>query len=405
MTISGLYFWQTRSDINLLMVGILGGLTTMLSYIYQFQMACMNRDMKFKTEAVQNLIFSFTTMVTGVTLAYCGFGLYAVVLQPLSAQLLANIAIYPKRPLRMPRAYTRACIKKIFLYGGGVTIAGFLANMQTVVANSVIKWRWSEKELGLFGRSTNVRDMAGQNIASVLDRMLYPLMRADRDNQDRLRQLFLRGVSAVALLCTFGWAALTAISPEMIQVVMGPQWVGEGGVPSLLRALAPALFYLPLMVSSISVANALGNLNVWMWSSVMGLIGVTAGMIVGQFWGLQGAVIGMTVGQALWVVWCTHWALKVTKTRRRELGKQMIAIVFAGALSCAAMFAMRSVLSHWEWGRWEFDPSPAYVRSWKLLVEIAIVVTSGFGVYLGAIWLLARQSMREIISMIRLRRG
>ena len=70
-------------------------------------MACLNRDLKFRAESVQNLVFSIALTVTGLSLALVAHrhrdvGVFAVALQPLAAQIVGNVMIYRRHPFPLP---------------------------------------------------------------------------------------------------------------------------------------------------------------------------------------------------------------------------------------------------------------------------------------------------------------
>jgi PST family polysaccharide transporter len=314
----------------------------------------------------------------------------------------ANFAIYNRHPVRFPRMVSWARIKTMLHYGSRVTIAGYVNNLQNSISSLFIGFAMGDASLGNFAKATQVREMAGQNAAAAIDRMLYPLMRSGREDPERLRHLYARGAMACMLLSAFGWAYMTGAADELVYLALGRQWVV---VPALLKVLTPVMFAGPLVVAAVAVANALGKPEVWLKASIINLVAMAIGLAAGWPWGLLGMSIGLSASQAAWAFWSTRWALKETGTTLGQFTRGLLPIVLSGLLAFAAILAVRAGLAYHATGNWMGTQDIVKMPPLLLAFRLALMLTAAFGVYAWANWMLGRQFVRDILGMIKAKRS
>jgi PST family polysaccharide transporter len=402
---AGVYLALQSASWQRVPMGLMIGVTTMLSFVYQFQMACLNRDLRFRAEAWQNVLFMAVSLVTGIGMALMGMGVYALLAQPLASQMLSNVAMFRHHRLRVPRAVRWAPIRRILGFGWRITLAGYVGGLQATALNLFIGFSMGQVPLGVFGRATQVRDLFGYNLNAALDRMLYPLMRTSSNDLERQRSILRRGIAASMLLCAFGAAMLEAIAPEMVRLVLGPQWTE---VPRLLRILAPVLLTTPFMITSIAVANGRGRPEVWLKSGVVALACLAVGLPFARFWGLTGIAITFALAQSAGTCYSMAWARREIAVRARILFDASAPVVAASAVSLAAMLSVRALLgltSSRLAGVGRLGDDVAALTPAALCARATVTTALGIAAYLAATWLLARPLLLDARSMVRVERG
>jgi lipopolysaccharide exporter len=389
--ISGFYFTITRHDPRLFWVGLIGGATIILASIYTFQMACLNRDLKFRDESRQNIIFSAALTVTGLSMAMLAhrhreLGVFALAVQPLVAQILGNLVIFHRHPFHWPRAFSAAMAKKMLNYGWKVTLAQYVSGMQQSIVYAFVIAVGGTWGTGIFGRATQVSDLIGFNLLSNFDRLLHPLLRSVRDDRERLRSIFLRGCLGATLLCTFGWAWLVGTAPDLIRVVMGPQW---DAVPLLLRIVCTALLATGLGTMGIIVTHALGKPLVWLRFATINVV-----ILLASIWAvmvfhrsLAAIAVVFVICQAIYAMLIWSWAIRTLQISPVKLIGHIGRLMVVGAASCACILLVR----YW-------------MMSLPALVRLMAGSAAGAAAFLGLALLLDRESIFDFRTLVR-RRG
>ncbi|HEX4053933.1 MAG TPA: oligosaccharide flippase family protein [Tepidisphaeraceae bacterium] len=388
---SGFYFRVARHDPRLLWIGIIGAVTIVLAAIYTFQMACLNRDLKFRDESRQNIIFAAALAVTGLSMALWAhhhrqWGVFALALQPLVAQIMGNLVIFHRHPFRWPRAFSIGMAKKLLNYGWKVTLAQYANNLQQSLVSLFVIIVGGTWGAGIFGRATQVSDMIGYNLLSTFDRLLHPLLRSVREDKERLRGIFVRGCIGAVLLCGFGWAWLVGTAPDLIRVVMGPQW---DAVPPLLRIIATVLLANCLGMMGIIVTHALGKPLIWLCFGVANLLMLFIAIKSALFYHRSLAAIATayilcqgTYSISLWI-----WAMRTLKIAPFGLLGHVARLIGAACATCACILLVRD---------WMQGGQPL----------LRLIASSGVGaaVFLGSTLLVDRDAILDFRTLVR-RRG
>jgi PST family polysaccharide transporter len=396
---SGIYFFSfgyhvqsglVRHDQRMFWIGLIGGVTIVLSTIYTFQMACLNRDLKFKAESVQNIIFSLAVTVTGVGLAlvahwHRAVGVFALALQPLTAQIVGNAVIYHRHPFRWPSAFRYGMAAKMLGYGWKVTLAQYVNNLQQTIVSACVAVVGGPVGLGVYGRATQVSDMFGWNLMNSIDRLLHPLLRTVRDDAERRRGIFVRGCLGSMLMCGFGWAWLEGTAPDLIRVVMGPQW---SSVPPLLRIVSITLLSGGLGIMGIIVTHALGKPLIWLRFGVAGLLVLLlcSAAALGLGHSLAAIAVAFVIAQvtmslALWV-----WAVRTLNVGRGELAGHLIRLLLVAGATCGCILLVRHQLA-----------------SQAPLVRLIAGSAAGGLVFMALAFLVDREAITTFRTMVRRR--
>jgi len=376
-------------DVRMILVGLVGAVTLILATIYTFQMSCLNRDLRFRAEAFQNLIFATALSATGISLALVAhhhrpFGVFAVALQPLVAQSIGNAVIYHRHPFRWPRAFQFAVAKKMLNYGWKVTAAQYANNLLQSLANTFILVVGGVGGLGVYGRATQVSDMIGFSLLSSFDRVLHPLLRSVRDDEQRLRDLFIRGCIASMLVCIFGWAWVAGNAPDLIRVVMGPQW---SGVPSLLRVVSISLLVAGPGAIGIVLVNALGKPLVWLKYGVISVavLCAAAGSSLIIHRSLEAIAGTYVLSQCVMNILLWAWASRTLGSESKKVIGHAVRLALVGAATVGCIIFAR-----------HFFTTPL----------LRLIVGSGVAgiVFIGLVLLVDREAILNFRTLIQ-RRG
>jgi O-antigen/teichoic acid export membrane protein len=324
-------------------------------------------------------------MVTGLSLALIAhwhreMGVFAVALQPLAAQIVGNVVIYRRHPLQPPRAFHLQTATMMFNYGWKVTLAQYVNNLQQSVVNAFVLVVGGVIGSGVFGRATQVSDMVGFNLMVSFDRLLHPLMRSVREDRDRLRSIFVRGCIGSMLLCGFGWAWLVGTAPDLIRVVMGPQW---HAVPPVLRTVTIALFTAGLSTMSVIVVHALGKPLIWLRFALVNLVAlaIAAGLVTLFGGGLVSMAAVFAITQACTAVGMFVWAIRTIHLPAGPLIGHLARLIFASGATCGCIF----LVDH---------------AHWPLVVRLIISSMVGVAVLLGIVLVIDREAITTFRDLL-----
>lgn len=273
----------------------------------------LERDMEFRWLAnVEVVTFGIGYGAVGITLAFMGAGVWALVAGHVARTVLHVIALVIKRPPPLRTWPEWRAFRELMHYGGGHTIAR-VGNFFAHEGDNLIVGRWLGAEaLGFYGRAYRLMAYPATLVGNVLERVLFPAMARVQRDAKRLAGAYLRSAGALALLMLPVSVVSLVLARELVLVMLGPQW---------FAAVAPfQIFALGMLFrSSYRLSDALTRATgavyrrAWRQWLYAGLV-LGAGWI-GSRWGIAGVATGVLGALVVNFMLMAHLSLRVTNAR------------------------------------------------------------------------------------------
>ena len=253
----------------------------------------VQRDLGFRRLANLEVgTFALGYGAVGIPLAALGYGVWALVAATMSQSILNTLLLLVLRPHPMHVLLDRRSFGELMSFGGGFTIAR-LFNDLALQGDSLVVGRWLGPEaLGLYGRAHQLMATPAALFGQILDQVLFPAMARVQDDVRRLAGAYTRGIALIALVMLPTSAALFILAPELIRLVLGPQWAG---VVAPFQILAAGMLFRTSYKMSDSVVRATAAVYRRALRTAIYALLVIGGAWVGQHWGTTGvafAVLG-----------------------------------------------------------------------------------------------------------------
>lgn len=212
---------------------------------------------------------------------------------------------HPMRPLLERRAIT-----ELLYFGSGFTIAR-VCNYLATQADRLVVGRWLGADaLGLYGLSSQLMTTPAVIVGQVLDRVLFPTMALVQEQPARLARAYRSAVAGCALLVLPASVVVAIVAPELVAVILGQGWIG---VVAPLQILAFSMLFRTSYKLSDSVSRATGTVYARAWRQAVFTIGVFAGSLIGQRWGIEGVAFGVGAAFGINFLLMAQLSLRVTR--------------------------------------------------------------------------------------------
>jgi len=306
--------------------------------------ALLRRGLRFRELAMIEIgSYAVGYLGVGLIMALSGAGVYALVGAMLTQGAVNAASAYLR--IRHPLAPSRATAsyRAILAFGARVSLVGFFEFLKSSLDTLAIG-RWAgSAQLGLYNRAKVLAELPSYQLMQGLSRVLFPSFSAIQFEHERLRKAYLSAVGAASAILLPLSAGMAVAAPEIILVVLGPQWVGAIDVlPWLLLASAIA------MTGHFAgiVAEAQAALNAKMLIAVASTV-----TLAGLLWFAQGrplAAYGAAVAGSTAVSHIGYVAIltRTLETSFRSLIRPYARSMLGAAAVAAAVAGVRLVLVH-----------------------------------------------------------
>lgn len=267
--------------------------------------AGLTREMRFKALAVSDVACSAAALTLGVVAAAYGLGYWALVLQQLSAGILALLSLVVLSGW-LPGAYDRSApMGKLVRFGASVLGSQVLTYVSVNADSVLIGSAYGARDLGYYNRGMQLVRTPLNQLRAPIGTVALPVLSRLQDDPRRFMEFVSNAQLAVAypLLTGIGW--FIACGEPAVRVALGSTWADATPVIQLIAAgegLSTLMFLASWMYLSQGLGKALVRFSAFTLVLRLGLllVALPMGMLAVAAVGVVGPVIVLPI--ALWQV-------------------------------------------------------------------------------------------------------
>lgn len=232
------------------------GLNLIISAFSVVQRAKLTIALNFKLQALISLSSVLISGITGISLAYLGYGVWAIVFQSLINNFLNSVLLWSLAKWIPRICFSWKSFNQLFKYGSKLLMAGVLDTIYLNLYSLVIGKRFSATSLGYYNRTSTIAQFPSINISGIINRALFPILCEVQNHKEELVDTYNKTVRITAC-CVFPlMTILFCLSEPLIEVILGEQWMPSG---KLLQILCLAYFMTPIMILMLQILNVKGR--------------------------------------------------------------------------------------------------------------------------------------------------
>lgn len=205
------------------------------SLIGQHQ-AQMQRALRFVALMWIEIFAMTTSVLVGITLAYNGGGIWALVAIPLTESLCLGLGVWLLHPWR-PSAPTRTLgkeVKEMLSFGGYLSLYSLTNYFARHLDNILLGRFWGAQSLGHYSRAYALLLLPIGQVTAPITRIAIPTLSRLQHDPQRYRSFYLDALRGVAYTTIPTVFALALLSYEVIGLLLGPQWHEAGTIFRIL---------------------------------------------------------------------------------------------------------------------------------------------------------------------------
>lgn len=209
---------------------LLGGLSAV-------SMSLLRREMRFKYIAIiESSAYIVGYGFIGITLAYLGFGVWALVGAVLSQSMLNAFLAYLFSRHEFGWRHQKKQRVHFFKFGARYSLIGFIEFLSGSLDALIIGKIFGSATAGIYGRASLLSNLPVQQPANIITRALFPVIsRLGDQRQIASLQISILMLGSYALAISWG---MIAAAPDIVRVLLGEKWLEA--VP-ILQILALAV--------------------------------------------------------------------------------------------------------------------------------------------------------------------
>ena len=266
--------------------------------------ALMRRQMTFGRRAVVQTTATTISAGLGLSLAFNGAGVWALVAVSLSTASLTLIGNLIASRFRFVRPASFRTIAPSIRFGGQVA-AFHLINFFAIHIDRILLGRYfGAADLALYARARTMMTGPTRRLFEPLRQVIIPALSRYQDAPESyikyLHHVLTRVNAAMLPLMLF----VAIWAEEILALLFGDQWIAAA---PMAQALAVAGMFRPVNVCTSWVMTSQGRANDLMVWGMIGASILIASIIIGLQWGPVGVAISYSLANVLIATPLLHW--------------------------------------------------------------------------------------------------
>lgn len=248
------------------------------------QHARLTKRIDFKTQTKITLIASITSGVIGIAMALLGCGVWSLVAQTLSSQLLRTVFLWFYNKWMPKLNFSKTSFHELFGFGWKIMVSRLLDTAWQEFYQVVVGKYYSPATLGQYTRSKQFSQLLSKNLTGIIQRVTFPVLSEIQDDKTRMTAAYRRIIKTTMFVAAISSFALGAVSEPLLYCLIGAKW-HEAATYLPLICIAGSLY--PLHAINLNMLAVQGRSDVTLVLEIIKKIIALAPLFVGAFVGIM----------------------------------------------------------------------------------------------------------------------
>ena len=225
------------------------------------QCAKIFRELDFKKNFYSNMIGTVVSGVIGITVAYMGGGLWALVVQRMVNIVINCIVLHFVVHLKLSFACNFHRVRVLFTFGWKLLVSALLDTLYSNLQSLVIGKKYNSTTLAYNDKGKNYPQFIINAVNGAIQSVMLPAMSAEQDNQTRVKNMMRTSMTMSAYIIFPMMAGLAAVATPLVRLMLTDKWLPC--VPYLQIYCFSQAFY-PVHSCNLQAINAMGRSDLFL---------------------------------------------------------------------------------------------------------------------------------------------
>ncbi len=251
--------------------------TIVISGFKNVQQAYVSKHLLFKKFFYSTLGGTIGAAVVGITMAYHGFGVWALVTQQIFNVFVDTVILWMTVGWRPKRVFSFGRLKQLFDYGWKMLGSALLDAIYREIRQLIIGRRYSAESLAYYNRGNVFPSGIINNIDASINSVLLPTMAAEQDDVIRVRNMTRRAIKTSTYMIAPIMMGIAFSGDVLVRLILTDKWLP---CVQFLRIFCITYMFYPIHTSNLNAIKAMGHSDIFLkLELVKKIIGITVLLI------------------------------------------------------------------------------------------------------------------------------
>lgn len=193
--------------------------------INSVQQAYVARKMQFKLFFYATFIGTVISAVVGISLAYSGFGVWALVAQTLTNNVIDTIVLQRTIKWKITREFSLDRIKSMLSYGWKLLLQSLILQIYSSLRSLLIGKFYTTEELSYYTKGNQFPELISSNIDTGINTALFPVMSKAQDSIERVKAMARKTTNFTSYVMSPILIGFMAVAEPFISLLLTDKWL------------------------------------------------------------------------------------------------------------------------------------------------------------------------------------
>lgn len=302
------------------------GIMLLLNAFGVVQLSLLRKDLKFKQLAIINTISALLSVVIALGLAFCGYGIWALVWQQICQNFFATILAWFYSSWRPTWQFSISSLGSMFQYGSFLLLSNLLNTFCENLQGLIIGKQFSSMSMGYYSQAKKLEEVPTMSISQVVSQVTFPVFSKIQEEKNKLYIAVRQSLLAMNFINIPLMALLIVVAKPLVILLLSEKWLPC--VP-LFQILCVAGLVNCAQSVNYQVVVAVGrSKEIFFWNVIKRCVGIVLLLIGALLGSIESILWAMVLGFFFTYVVNALVAQKVTGyslwSQLREMGPVLI---------------------------------------------------------------------------------
>lgn len=247
------------------------------------------KNIDFKIQTKVSLISSLSSGIIGIGMALGGMGVWSLVGQQLSRQLLNSLFLWFYSKWVPVWEFSIDSFKELYTFGSKLLLSGLLETLYKNIYYIIIGHFYSSAQLGQYTRSEQFSSIFSSNLTAVVQRVSYPVLSSIQDDSQRLLSAYRKVIKSTMLITFACMMGLAAVAKHLIIILIGEKWIPAVG---FLQILCFVGMLYPLHSINLNILQVKGRSDLFLKLEIIKKLIAIGPIVIGLFCNIEWMLVG-----------------------------------------------------------------------------------------------------------------
>ena len=354
-------------------------LTFLWGPVSTVQYVILKRKLDFKTPTKISIATKIFSGVVGITLAYMGYGLWALVISGVLSSFLGLVIVayvvkwYPKT------GWSKDSFKYLWNYGNKMLASTLLDTAYNNITPVFVGKYYSPSDLGIYNRAQGYASLPSQQMTGVIQNVTFPVLSKMLNDDEGLARNYRRMIRTTAFIVFPMMFMLSALARPLILMMITAKW--EPCI-ILLQLMCFSLMWYPIHAMNLNLLQVKGRTDLFLRLEIIKKILCLSILVITLPQGLIIFCIGNIVATILCLFINTYYTGKLINVGFLTQMKDLIPILLLSSIMYLAIYYANLFIEN-------------------MILQIMIGGAIGAIIYLGGAFFFKFEELNDVKYMLK----